>query len=343
MKIAGGMLGLEPVLVAREGALPLFMREPRTLFLSARCGIKFLIDYLKPAQVWMPSYLCCSMIEAVDPAVSELKFFQVGYDLEIGSLDWLDQLLPGDLVVIIDYFGFSCEGFVITKAQARGAYVLEDASQALLSSHVGIQADFVIYSPRKTVGVSDGGILKYKKEYELPAPVLFSPPEHWWIPALESVIDRREFDKHGGERRWYELFRRLEDTYPLGPYRMSELSEVLLKNGFDYSAIAEARRANYECLAQSLSDFAIFKNLDEDTVPMGFPIRLKQRDVARQTLFEHDIYPPIHWQIGDCVPPQFADSHRLSADIMTVPCDQRLSLEDTMRIADLVRKVSGRL
>jgi hypothetical protein len=335
------MFGFEACLDAVPAAEPQFMHEPKLLFLSARCGIKFLIDTLRPAQVWMPSYLCCDIIDAVDPQVTELRFFEVGYDLEVTSLDWLDVLLPGSLVMLIDYFGFPCNDHVAKEAKARGAFILENATQALLSTHVGRQSDFLLFSPRKTLGVPDGGILRYLRDGALPPAHLIPPPQEWWLKALEACIARREFDRYGGVRRWFDLFRQLEAAYPLGPYRMSELSEMLLESVFDYPAIAQARRANYAYLAESFAEHALINRLDENTVPLGFPIRLRKRDEVRQFLFDHGVYPPVHWQIKECVPAQFVESHRLSAHIMTIPCDQRLGRDDVMRISDLLHRALG--
>ena len=340
MRIVGGMFGLEASLDTTKATGPRFMREPKLLFLSARCGIKFLVDSLKPAQVWMPSYLCCSMMDAIDPRASVLKFFPVGYDLQITSLDWLDLLLPGSLVVLIDYFGFPCDDHVATEAQSRGALVLEDASQALLSTRVGEHSDFLLFSPRKTLGVPDGGILRRSGDGALPPAKLMAPPREWWLTALDACIARREFDRFGGQRNCFELFRQLEAAYPLGPFRMSELSEMLLESAFDYAAIAKARRANYAYLAESLADCALFKKLDGDTVPLGFPIRLRKRDEVLRFLFEQEVYPPVHWPIAECVPSEFVESHRLSTEIMTIPCDQRYGLEDMARLADLITQAA---
>jgi hypothetical protein len=335
MRISGGMFGLE---FSSASIAPAFMREPKQLLLTGRCGIKLLVDGLKPAQVWMPSYLCCSMLDPVDPGRSEVKFFEIGYDLQTTSLEWLDQVQPGSLVILIDYFGFPCDKQVAREARARGAYVLDDASQALLSGHVGSQADYVLYSPRKTVGVPDGGILRSLGASSLPAVELMPPPRDLWLQGLKACVGRREFDRFGGDRSWFELFRQVEVGYPVGPYRMSELSEMLLEVGVDYAQVAEVRRANYTYLAESLGDYALFKRLDAHTVPLGFPIRVPNRDKVRQFLFDHAIYPPIHWEL-DRVPQEFAESHRLSADIMTIPCDQRLEPEDIMRTADLLHSV----
>jgi dTDP-4-amino-4,6-dideoxygalactose transaminase len=339
VRIAGGMFGLEAELAAMQVAEPPFMREPRILFLSARCGMKYLVDNLRPTHVWMPSFLCCSMLEAIDTAVSNLRFYPIGYDLKIESTAWLDEVNSRDIVVLIDYFGFPCDANVAADVRERGAFVLEDASQALLTGGVGNNADFVVFSPRKTVGVPDGGILWFREPIDLPLIQLASPPVGWWIEALESVIARREFDRHGGERKWFDNFRHVENTYPVGPYRMSELAEVLLAKAFDYAAIADARRSNYRHLFEAHPQLAVCGELDDQTVPLGFPIRIKRRQEVQRFLFANSIYPPVHWLIADCVPDNFVHSHQLSEDIMTIPCDHRLTPQDIDRISSLIASV----
>ena len=46
-----------------------------------------------------------------------------------------------------------------SEVKKCGAWLLEDACQALLSDEVGRFSDFVLYSPRKFLGVPDGGVL----------------------------------------------------------------------------------------------------------------------------------------------------------------------------------------
>lgn len=341
MKIAGGMFGLEEDTEVVQANSPQFLLGPNLLFLSARCGLKFLVDHLKPAQVWLPSYLCCSILESIDPKKTDLCFFEVGYDLEVVSLEWMDNLIPGSLVVLIDYFGFPCDDEICSKAQSRGAYVLEDASQALLSKHTGRQSDYLLFSPRKTVGVPDGGVLRFLNGHNPPDIHLNDPPANWWLKSLEASIGRREFDLNGGERKWYDLFREVERDYPMGFYRMSDLSKTLLESSIDYETVSEKRRMNFAMLAESFGRISVIKELDQQTVPLGFPIRVHNREAIRQHLFKHNIYPPIHWDIIDCVPGRFSGSHRLSAEILTIPCDQRLEPDDILRIIKILHEGLG--
>jgi hypothetical protein len=74
-------------------------------------------------------------------------------------------------------------------------------------------------------------------------------------------------------------------------------------------------------------------------VPLGFPVRLRNRDTVRQGMFKHDIYPPVHWPIKGKVPVEFRASHRLARQVMTIPCDQRYSVEEMKRVAGVLRRL----
>ena len=316
---------------------PSFLNNQTLLLLNASSGISLLIKRLSPPQVWMPSYLCDSMLKAVDNKITAVRFYEVNYDLNVSSLDWLENIRPNDLVVMINYFGFPCDKQCADQAKKRGAWILEDACQALLSNHPGQPSDFVLLSPRKFIGVPDGGILISNCKIRLDGITLESPPAAWWLKALSASILRHEFDSHGRSRHWFDLFQENETNSPIGPYAMSELSEMMLRRNFDFSMIAQKRIENYQSLAKALSSIAMFPRLPDQVVPLGFPVRVKDRDRVRQALFDHEIYPPLHWPLHNVVPEKFRDSHRLSADIMTLPCDQRYDLSDMDQIACHVR------
>lgn len=171
---------------------------------------------------------------------------------------------------------------------------------------------------------------------------LESAPADWWLKALLAVVLRREFDIHGGNRLWFKLYQETEAQSPIGAYAMSELSRLLLMHCIDYQEMAKKRIVNYQELARVLGAVALFPNLPPGVVPVGFPIRVEKRDMLRRMLFEHQIYPPVHWPIEGLVPESYQDSHRLAENIMTLPCDQRYTAQDMQRMADLVRNGLGR-
>jgi hypothetical protein len=338
-KIIGGMFGL-----GRNGFyndLPPFLKGKSLLLANARSGIALLERKLAPSQIWFPSYLCDVMLRAVTPRKenrTQIRFYGINYELEISSLEWVKEVQEGDLVVFIDYFGFPYDKRYVIEAKRKGAWVLEDASQALLSVHIGEDSDFVLYSPRKWIGVPDGGILVINDEdmSSLLEVELEKPPAEWWLDAFSAAVLRREFDLFGGNRQWFQLFRQADVDAPIGAFAMSELSQMLLRYGFDYSSIAQKRIENYRALDKILGDYLVFPSLPEGVVPLGFPIRVKNRDHVRQKLFGHNIYPPVHWPIPNVVPEEFIESHQLAEDIMTLVCDQRYDPDDMKRMAKVV-------
>lgn len=115
---------------------------------------------------------------------------------------------------------------------------------------------------------------------------------------------------------------------------MSELSQMLLEQAFDYEQIQHLRRLNYQTLSGRLSAFALYPDLPPSVIPLGFPVRLPQRDAVQRGLFQANMYPPIHWNIAGVVPPQFEQSHHLAEHILTLPCDQRYGADEMNALAD---------
>jgi dTDP-4-amino-4,6-dideoxygalactose transaminase len=317
--IIGGMFGLEVDFrgdLAAVAVLPRILAGPHLRLVMARSAFALLARTLRPAAVWLPSYLCGAVRDAFAGCGPRINFFPVDEDLTISGDAWIAQVQPTDIVVFIDYFGFNAwepHGKVVRE---RGAWVIEDACQAMLNTSFSRYAHYVIASPRKFFGVADGGILLAQDGVALPPGNLPPVPREWWLDALKASQLRAEFDRHGGDRKWFELFRKTDSQGPLGPMRMSELSSLLLDHAIDYQDIARKRRRNFSHLAAALPKFAMFRELSSEVVPLGFPVRVRQRDAITQDLAAREIYPPVHWSIRNVVPEEYqryspADMDRL--------------------------------
>ena len=317
-----------------------FLQQGVLYLASARGAFCLLARVMRPRRVWLPSYLCSSIVEGFQAADVAVEFFPVGKDLRCGSTAWLQQIESGDMVLRIHYFGFPNIDPVFQAATARGACLVDDAAQALLSAGVGNGADFMVFSPRKFVGVPDGGCLAMHSTLSGFSAELPPPPDGWWLKSLSALRLRRDFDRGDGNRNWFTTFQSAENHAPASPFAMSELTKRLLMHGIDFDAVATRRRNNYQLLLELLGDVAIFPELPEGVVPLGFPIRVRQRDAILKTLFQQNIYPPVHWSLCRCVPALFDASHRLSTEIMTLPCDQRYDADDMRRIAVALREAS---
>ena len=342
-RIIGGMFGLEFPLVGGDAGsvrLPGFLTGRHIKLASARSAFRLLESFFVPETVWLPSYLCGVILDAFQRA--HMRFYPVDRHLRLSSEEWLSDVKPNDMVMFIDYFGFLHWSDWGAEVRRRGAWVVEDACQSMLNTQWCEHSHYVIFSPRKFVGIPDGGILMARGECGLPEGELPLSPAAWWLEALAASVLRAEFDRHGGERQWFRLFQKSEAAAPIEPARMSELSELLLTHTIDFEAMARRRRDNFLLLAAALPELAIFSELPAEVVPLGFPIRVTQRDRVRQTLFQALVFPPVHWPLDGIVPEEFGESHRLSQEIMTLPCDQRYGARQLTRLADTIKSLASK-
>jgi hypothetical protein len=343
--IIGGMFGLETgaaVTLARRQPSPTCLSGPHLLLATGRSAFTFLIRTLHPSVVWLPSYLCGVVMGAFPAHLVRVRFYAVDERLRIADKGWLEEVQAGDMVVFIDYFGFNQWSDTGAEARKRGAWIVEDACQALLNERFCDRSHYVVFSPRKFVGVPDGGILLAQGDTPLPEQNLPPPPARWWLDAFTASSLRSEFDRHGGDRRWFELSRQAGVAGPVEPYRMSELSQLLLKHVIDFAEVGRKRRENFRRLAAALPELAMFVDLPAEVVPLGFPIRLAARDEIREALFAEGIYPPTHWPLDGVIPKSFSASHALAERILTLPCDQRYGEDDMARMVSVVETRTAR-
>lgn len=339
----GGVFGLAERGIGRPSRPPFLPPSTAAIFLStARAGIYHLVEALDPTAVWMPSYLCPAMTECLTRWRSRIRFYPVSAGLTVEDTEWMRKIRAGDLVCVIDYFGFRSSSAFKESVREANAWVLEDACQALLTTELGGAADFLLFSCRKFLGVPDGGILIPLRDGAPRPPELTAAPKQWRQEALAACALRREYDDGGGDgsdRPWFELFRKAETEAPSEPFAMSALSKALLFEAFDYGGIAARRVDNCRVLQRRLGDLALARELPRGVVPLGFVVRLESRELrdrVRTHLFSRQIYPPVHWFIQGIVPPAFEESHRLANTTMTLPCDQRYGSADMERLAATV-------
>lgn len=320
--------------------IPHFLTGDPILLFNGRSGIKLALDSLRPKNIWLPSYLCPTILTAIDPQVSRTHFYAVDDYLKVRNFDFIKGVKRGDIFLYIDYFGFPFDNNLLRELKQKDVILFQDCSQALFYKWLEPISDFCLYSPRKFLGVPDGGILKINLDYQIDTPILDDPPEDVFTQLFWAVVKKREFDINGDKNDWNEFFIRGEKALTPGRSRMSDLSKFLLKNSFDYETISHIRRDNYQMLLNELCDFALFQDFPVDVVPLGFPIKVENRDILQRELFKLNIFPPIHWTIKGVIPNQFDRSHLLSQTIMTLPCDQRYGEEEMEFIAKVILEKS---
>ena len=191
----------------------------------------------------MPSYLCESLLHPT----YNVHFYNVDKSLTIDE-DFLSRTTPQNVVLVIDYFGFTHD-HIYQKIKQKNCISIEDASQSLLSKRNG-SADFTIYSLTKCLGLPDGGMIESNDpSFKLET---ISPPLDFIESASNYRRKRSEFDT-GENVDWYSAYlNHKKITVPVGPFEMSDLSKSMYGkyNQFD---VLQKTRDNYEMLQRHLT------------------------------------------------------------------------------------------
>jgi dTDP-4-amino-4,6-dideoxygalactose transaminase len=359
----GSEFGLSPRLLetsASDANLP--FRHGRTLWLnSGRAGLKWAVRTLRSLEsnrsiCLLPAYLCPSVLQPFVEVGAEIEFYRVDHNLQICWDDLLERINSDTLaVLIIHYFGIPQPPIIFDqlRAVAPDVYIIEDLTHAWLSQSLkddfgGRQGAITIYSPRKFFPVPDAGIVVVDADkIDLDAEVSST---NWGFTLRRTIglIFRWLFSKSESEMINCLAFYLLHDAErkldaEIAVSESSWISRRIMSN-IDFYAAAAARRRNYAALDAMLQTHEglvrpFYKCLPVDVTPLGYPILCKKRDRLKDFLIQQHVYPPIHWVLpSDKRIAEFVHLVELSRDIMTLPIDQRYSLEDMRYISDCLKE-----
>jgi hypothetical protein len=313
---------------------------------SARNGVRLALDVVgkgpSSKRVWLPSYLCPEILPPFTERGYALHFYPVSADLQIRQFP---STQDGDLFLFIHYFGFPNTGALnwLSAPSQQKLWVVEDAVQSALPVTPHPRSDFVLASPRKFFPVSDGAMLGSR--HAVPTPTR---------PTPLSVVAKKTIGKffrgfeHAPDRLFLGLLQHAEaDLAALPPMRMSSVATRRLRSE-EFERAAAARRTNFSGLRDAISGVAaltpVFAELPDEVYPLGLPVRVAhgRRDELRAALKRENIFCAVHWPL-EGVPrtPETEASHALSAEILTLPIDQRYTLADMRNIAEVLRRTVG--
>ena len=287
---------------------------------AARKAFQALLRSGQPRRVWLPRYTCTSLIDTLETEGIEFAFYAIDEQLQLaGSV----SLSRGEWLLYINYFG-------VRDAYARQLLrrfdpdsVVIDCSQSLFSPPFDCLA--TLYSPRKFVGVPDGGLLITR--------VAMPPPQEvddGSIERLSPLLKRIAFSAESGYQEHHQVDRSLSEGEPM---RMSVLTSHLLSR-IHAEHVRACRIANFSLLHRLLGRH---NRLDLGQVPpfvapMCYPL-LTTHAGLRAFLISRRIFVPRYWSDLDGADARFETERSLSVQLTALPCDQRYGESHMRRIA----------
>ena len=85
------------------------------------------------------------------------------------------------------------------------------------------------------------------------------------------------------------------------------------------------------------------KEMESFECPFSFPILLEnERDKLQLYLVQNEVYCPVLWPLPQYVYSKYKIPAYLSKNMLSIPCDQRYSINDMEYVADTINKFWGK-
>lgn len=303
----------------------LTLHEDALRFQSSRAAFLALLRTLRPAAVWMPWYICDAMLEPLHMAGIPIKRYRLDAELRVQSV----ALAQGEWLVYVNYFGL-CEHQVdeVLDRFPRERVVIDNA-QALFAQPRDCLA--TLYSPRKFVGVPDGGYLITQQSIDMPGAI-----DQASVKRCAHLLNRLAQDAEAGYADYASAEESLKQQEPL---QMSVLTQRILAS-IDYEAVRAKRIENFAFLHEKLQRHNRFTfHYRHDAVPLCYPY-FDAPQGLREELRAQRIYTPGYWPDVPTAEGVPAFERDLPESTLFLPCDQRLGRED---LAPIVQRLLDRI
>ena len=289
-----------------------------------RTALQYLLDRRGCQEIFLPYYLCDSVIDACRNSSAKVSFYSVNEEL----MPEIDELPEGAWLYLVNYYGQLTDE-QIRFFQKKYQRIIVDQTHAFYQRPV--EHVDTIYSPRKFFGLPDGAYLAADLLTEDDLPMDFS------TERMEHVLGRYE---KGGNAYYSVMLKNAETFHSREIRRMSRLTQNLLR-GIDYSGSAQRRKENYRTLSSFL-DASNPLPFREPSVPLCYPYYTPNGLEIRKKLAEKKIYVPVNWKNVVNEMPKDSTEYRYAANILPLPCAQRYTTSDMERVAAAVLRLCGR-
>lgn len=290
-------------------------------------------------KVWLPDWLCESMIDAVKKAGIDYGFYTLGSNLRMDVKSFVEKNRPvseQDVILLVNYFGLVDVNLTIAELRDLKveSVIIEDDVQALFSflnnDHT---SDYCFTSLRKSIAAPDGGLVRTK--YEMP---LVNKTNSFTAFKLKGALIKGSADENTNDDEYLSCFERGEELIEENYDGVMSDEAARIFAGTDLETVALIRRENAEYLIDELFKLGIspLLPLKEGYVPLFVPILIDNRDEVRRTLRKKGIFCPVHWPLREDMQ-QLATGKMMAEKELSLVIDQRYGLEDMQSIVETIK------
>lgn len=299
-----------------------FPHSDGMLLNSGRHSLEYILRSIGQINcLWIPYYTCDVLLQPIERLKIPCSFYHINKDFTL-----TDNLTLGenDYLIYTNYFGIMDE-YCKQLANQYGNNLILDYAQAFFSPIIiGIN---IFFSPRKFVGIPDGGIV-YSNN-----PLSIELNQDHSFDRCAHLLKRHELTPLDG----YNDFKKCSKQIANAPIsRMSVLTKKMLQS-LDYTAIIEKRIANFKFLHTHLAVFNELQlpSIESFNCPMVYPYYTKDTEL-RKRLIANQVFVATYWPnvLEWCKEKDL--EYKLATQIIPLPIDQRYGEEEMRRILDII-------
>ena len=298
-----------------------FLYPDAKCYQSARAAFLALLRSVKPKRVWMPRYICDSMLAPVLAAGIELCYYAID---KFFFIEQSISLQEKDILLYVNYFGICDQQVDQVLQKFNPLQIIIDCSQAFYAKPKKCLA--TIYSPRKFFGLPDGGLLL--TDHPIPLP---QNQDQGSEKRMEHLIKRLASVPEAG----YASFQKAEESLSdMESRTMSQLTKKLL-GSIDVDAVKTIRNNNFQYLRNTLDVSNNIKISNFFDGPLCYPY-LKDTSPSKEIFTAQRIFIATYWPDVLNRVTQHSFEAKIVNQCIFMPCDQRYDKNSLDRILKLI-------
>lgn len=292
---------------------------------SGRHAIEYVLKTIARIDcLYIPSYTCRVVNLTIEKLGIKYEKYEVNKNFHLTHPIVLGKY---DYILYTNYFGIM-DSYVLELAELYRDKLIVDNAQALFAKP--IECVRTAYSPRKFIGVADGGIAF--SETELIGEITETDIS---VERSEYLLSRFDYPS----AKAYAASKNSNKTIECESLKwMSNLTKSVYQS-VDFDHVKLSRRRNYLQLHNALSKIngILLPSMDSFECPMVYPFYTKDEKLLKY-LIDKGVFVAVYWSfvIQSCQ--EDTAAYDLAKHIVALPIDQRYGETEMNYIIDCVKK-----
>ncbi|TXH52942.1 MAG: hypothetical protein E6Q89_10020 [Bacteroidia bacterium] len=292
---------------------------------TARNAIEVALKTINPKKVYLPYFTCDVVLEPINRLKIPYEFYDIRFDFEPNIN--IDKIRKKDCFILNNYFGITTK-LVNQFKKHKIKNLIIDNAQALFAKPV--EEAYNIYSPRKFMGLPDGGLIYSNSELGLPN------DQDQSYERCSHLLKRIDLSAEEAYSDFQFNDKSLENQ---AAKKMSKLTQYQLK-GVDFETMRKRRIENFNFIAQALNEenkIKVEQLISEEDIPMVYPYYTEDAEFLRKKLTQNKIYCAQYWPNVFNWSNEKLTSFQLTKNIIAIPIDQRYSINEMKTIIACIK------